>query len=186
MRTRIKLALLGLPVLVAGGALALRPSEAPPPVEGFTVEEPPGPAATAGPPGPKVARLQALALRSCQCERQHEGKKDKAACWRPFYAAVAPVEPEEESFSLCGEPSRRAVELRTGEEIVTRYVHYTATFCTSDEAKIAQAAYDKADRRRRADPRAPDPDTVLATLAEKFARGDRLQTARRDVGCTTG
>lgn len=185
MRTGIKLALLGLPVLILGGALALRPATAPPPKR-LIVEEAPGQPESDRPAGPKIARLQALALHSCQCERRHEGKKDKEACWRPFYAAVAPVAPSEEGLMLCGDPAEHFIELPTGETIVTRYVSSTALFCTKDEARIAQAAYNEAQLRREKDRTAPAPDDILEQLAAKFARGDLQQTARRDVGCTSG
>ena len=136
---------------------------------------------------PNVAALKSMAVRSCNCERAHKGQAAKTACWKPFYAAIKPRQVGDEGIMMCGDPTEHSIELATGETIVTRYLsERAAEFCTVEEARIGQAAYDKAERIREHDPKAPSGDDVLDRLAAEFERGRSAEAALAEGGCTSG
>ena len=136
---------------------------------------------------PDVTLLQRLAEDSCRCERSHSGKTARDACWMSFNAAARPWRDEDEGSMLCGDPAEHSIHLRTGQTIVTRYIsERSSLFCSKEEARTAQAAYDAAERLRERDPSAPSGDDVLDRLALEFARGDKPQLVSNGSGCTSG
>jgi hypothetical protein len=166
-------------IVLAGAALLVARPHAP------ASSGTPGPAAPTK--RPDVVALRSLAVQSCNCERSHYGKSEKNACWKPFNAAIKPWQSGDEGFMMCGDPTEQSIELTTGETIVTRYVSERgAEFCTVDEARAGEAAFDKAERIREHDPKAPSGDDVLDRLAAEFARGQRAEVALKEGGCTTG
>src|SRR5690349_12876440 len=96
---------------------ALRPSPQKPPAAFVNEELSPRPERK---PTALEARLQTMAVASCNCERRHPTEAGKDACWKEFRAKIRPLQYGDEGLMMC-EPSMHFYELTTGATIVTGY-----------------------------------------------------------------
>jgi hypothetical protein len=157
---------LGLLALLAGGA-ALGWALAPPlPVK------------------PDIPRLQALATESCGCARTRPGKGAKQACWAEFERRIQRHKPVQYA-TACDpvSPSGYCFDGDLEACVITEYSASpdTASLCSAEEARVAEAAFDDALKRTPNDPNAAF--KAFFDTARAFARGEKLSGSSGRGGC---
>ena len=136
------------------------------------------------PAKPDIPRFQALATESCRCARTMPGEGAKQACWAEFERLVERHKPRRH-LTACDPVSPSGYCFGDDWEtcVITEYSASpeTASLCSAQEARIAEAAFNDAAKKTPNDPHAPF--KAFFDTARAIARGEKLAASAGEGGC---
>ena len=138
-----------------------------------------------GPAELDIPRLQALATESCRCARTKRDDGGKLACWAKFEDQAARHE-HGEFFRPCDPIAPKGYCFGDDPKscVVKEYSSMPeASLCSQDEARIAEAAFADAVRRKGEGDATANPDRAFVAASRALARGGGLAVPNHDGGC---